>query len=152
MLVHLSSANLASSMQPVDDEESLFGSPPSSPRIGRSPSPALALPSSSGSIVNLQNVGTIALPGSHLHSELPMNPLALPLNCFLQDADSRPSALTSCFSSTIPSSSASSSRASSQGPKKKPTRRRRDDEPVGRLPPPEIPLPDPATPPAPGFF
>ena len=52
------------------DEDSLFGSPPPSPTRGRSPS--LALPHSSGT----QNVGTIALPGSHIYSELPVNPLA----------------------------------------------------------------------------
>ncbi|KAE9400218.1 hypothetical protein BT96DRAFT_1019024 [Gymnopus androsaceus JB14] len=138
----------------VEDEGSLFGSPPSSPRIGRSPSPALALPSSSESIVNLQNVGTIALPGSHHHSELPMHPLALPLNC---DAASRPPAFqsNSRFASLAPTStpsSPSSSRASSQAPRKKQCRRRRDDEPIVRLPPPEIPLPDPAAPPPPNWL
>ncbi|KAJ7494725.1 hypothetical protein B0H11DRAFT_2003127 [Mycena galericulata] len=68
-----------------DDSESLFGSPPPTPTRGRSPSPALALPSVSASIINLssssaQNVGTIALPGSHHVSELPVNPLALSLS------------------------------------------------------------------------
>ena len=53
------------------DDDSLFGSPPSSPVRGRSP--PLALPTGPGS----QNVGTIALPGSHSHSEYPVHPLAL---------------------------------------------------------------------------
>ena len=53
------------------DDDSLFGSPPSSPVRGRSP--LLALPTGPGS----QNVGTIALPGSHSHSEYPVHPLAL---------------------------------------------------------------------------
>ncbi|CAL1716349.1 unnamed protein product [Somion occarium] len=52
-----------------DEDDSLFGSPPPSPGRGRSPSP-LALPSGSGSKC-AQNVGTLALPGSHLFSELP---------------------------------------------------------------------------------
>ncbi|KAK7033092.1 hypothetical protein R3P38DRAFT_2920657 [Favolaschia claudopus] len=69
----------------MDDAESLFGSPPPSPTRGRSPSPALALPNISANIINLsnpsaQNVGTIALPGSHNFSELPVNPLALSLS------------------------------------------------------------------------
>ncbi|KAF8206474.1 hypothetical protein K438DRAFT_1963507 [Mycena galopus ATCC 62051] len=67
------------------DDESLFGSPPPTPTRGRSPSPALALPNVSANIINLgssyaQNVGTIALPGSHNFSELPVNPLALSLS------------------------------------------------------------------------
>ncbi|KAJ7170677.1 hypothetical protein C8R43DRAFT_980450 [Mycena crocata] len=69
----------------MDDAESLFGSPPPTPTRGRSPSPALALPSVSRNIINLssssaQNVGTIALPGSQHFSELPVNPLALSLS------------------------------------------------------------------------
>ncbi|KAI0719262.1 hypothetical protein C8T65DRAFT_636112 [Cerioporus squamosus] len=56
------------------DDDSLFGSPPSSPTRGRSPSP-LALPSGPA-----QNVGTLALPGSHLVAELPVTPpVSLPL-------------------------------------------------------------------------
>ncbi|KAF7799769.1 hypothetical protein EIP86_011011 [Pleurotus ostreatoroseus] len=51
------------------DVDSLFGSPPPSPGRGRSPSPVpLAWPS--GQDMS-QNVGTLALPGSHLCSELP---------------------------------------------------------------------------------
>ena len=49
------------------DDGSLFGSPPPSPGRGRSSSP-LALPGGQNSV---QNVGTLALPGSHLCSELP---------------------------------------------------------------------------------
>ena len=51
------------------DTDSLFGSPPPSPGRGRSSSP-LALPGGQNSV---QNVGTLALPGSHVqlieHSE-----------------------------------------------------------------------------------
>lgn len=61
------------------DTDSLFGSPPPSPRrTGRSPSP-LALPSGQDTV---QNVGTLALPGSHLCSELselPPAPMPVPL-------------------------------------------------------------------------
>ncbi|KAF8149931.1 hypothetical protein B0H34DRAFT_169097 [Crassisporium funariophilum] len=77
--------------QHEEDQDSLFGSPPSSPRIaavaaGRAASPSLALPSASyaesrlSTSTDTQNVGTIALPGSHPYSELPINPLALSLN------------------------------------------------------------------------
>ncbi|KAJ3523925.1 hypothetical protein NM688_g8644 [Phlebia brevispora] len=53
------------------DTDSLFGSPPPSPGRGRSPSPVpLALPSGQDQDMS-QNVGTLALPGSHLCSELP---------------------------------------------------------------------------------
>ncbi|KAH9972855.1 hypothetical protein BGW80DRAFT_1312965 [Lactifluus volemus] len=59
-----------------DDDDSLFGgSPPSSPTRGRSPK--LALPTGPGSA---ENVGTIALPGSHYCSELAIDPAVLVLN------------------------------------------------------------------------
>ena len=51
------------------DDESLFGSPPPSPGTGRSLS--LALPS--GGLNSEQNVGTLALPGSHNPSKLPVD-------------------------------------------------------------------------------
>ena len=51
------------------DDESLFGSPPPSPGTGRSLS--LALPS--GGLDSEQNVGTLALPGSHDPSKLPVD-------------------------------------------------------------------------------
>ena len=51
------------------DDESLFGSPPPSPGTGRPLS--LALPS--GGLDSEQNVGTLALPGSHDPSKLPVN-------------------------------------------------------------------------------
>ena len=70
-------------MEHEEDQDSLFGSPPPSPR---SPT-TLFLPSASicdnerrlSTSTDTQNVGTIALPGSH-NSELPLNPLALSLN------------------------------------------------------------------------
>ncbi|KAL1702273.1 hypothetical protein EV121DRAFT_210465 [Schizophyllum commune] len=72
-------------MTSKSDTDSLFGSPPSSPR---SPSPGLALPSADNIVripgapedANDENVGTIALPGSHNFSELPAAPLALSLS------------------------------------------------------------------------
>jgi len=72
-----------------EDQDSLFGSPPPSPHItGRPESPSLALPcsgisgsrSSTSTAPVTQNVGTIALPGSHPDSELAINPLALSLS------------------------------------------------------------------------
>ncbi|KAF9048694.1 hypothetical protein BJ165DRAFT_1461799 [Panaeolus papilionaceus] len=90
--------------QDLDDEDSLFGSPPPSPsassstRAEREKSPALALPTSgsgasrfsTSTATGLQNVGTIALPGSHHDIELPMTPLALSLS---HNVVSRPPAL-----------------------------------------------------------
>jgi hypothetical protein len=58
-----------------EDDGSLFGSPPPSPARGRSPQ--LALPAGPGPT---ENVGTIALPGSHYCSELAIDPAVLFLN------------------------------------------------------------------------
>ncbi|KAG1842031.1 hypothetical protein DFJ58DRAFT_67017 [Suillus subalutaceus] len=65
-----------------DDEDSLFGSPPPSPARGRSPAfPAQAAQERGAGIT--QNVGAIALPGSHMScSELPADLLALPFGSF----------------------------------------------------------------------
>ncbi|KAF5381956.1 hypothetical protein D9615_004351 [Tricholomella constricta] len=134
-----------------EDQDSLFGSPPSSPIRGRSPSPALALPSASDST---QNVGTIALPGSHHRSELPVAPLALSLSNALSELPLRPPAppINPINPSAQMSSSASPSwsRASSAGPsfkfRQKPSKKTKSKEPTPRPPPPEIPLPDPSGP------
>ena len=70
------------------DDESLFGSPPPSPGTGRSLS--LALPS--GGLDSEQNVGTLALPGSH-------NPSKLPVDSAVSDACHHPfESLSSCAS------------------------------------------------------
>ncbi|KAJ7066953.1 hypothetical protein C8F01DRAFT_1119738 [Mycena amicta] len=78
----------------MEDPESLFGSPPPTPTRGRSPSPALALPGATANIdwnVSAQNVGTIALPGSHNVAELAVNPLASSLSSsLLRDAPRPP--------------------------------------------------------------
>ncbi|KAJ7593103.1 hypothetical protein C8J56DRAFT_490864 [Mycena floridula] len=136
-----------------DDEESLFGTPPSSPVRGRSPS--LALPSSSNGISLLsQNVGTIALPGSQYFSELPMNPLALSLSL-----PHRPPACDVTRHPPPPPSTATSpsvSRDSSVAPPfaSRKARQRKKSSAVAtpRPPPPEIPLPDPSQPPPPNFL
>ncbi|KAK0223198.1 hypothetical protein IW262DRAFT_1544552 [Armillaria fumosa] len=176
----IDSPNAPSNHQAQDSPESLFGSPPPSPVIkGRSPSPLLALPGSSSSVgicrVSTQNVGTIALPGSHLDSELPINPLALSLSYSprppAQDqVFSAPSnwrhpnhastfAFATATSSAISSSSSTpvSSRSSSLAPnltsttKKKKILKRKTTT-YERPPPPEIPLPDPSGPPPSNFL
>ncbi|KAF8071944.1 hypothetical protein FPV67DRAFT_1483272 [Lyophyllum atratum] len=137
--------------QPEEDQDSLFGSPPSSPIRGRSPSPALALP---GAGKSAQNVGTIALPGSHHYSELPVTPLALSLSNALNELPLRPPAPAAAVrqpSAHTPSSASPSwSRASSAGPsfkpKKKPSKKAKSKESTPRPPPPEIPFPDPSGP------
>ena len=53
----------------LSDDESLFGSPPPSPNTERTVS--LALPG--GGLDSEQNVGTLALPGSHNPSKLPVD-------------------------------------------------------------------------------
>jgi len=145
------------------DEDSLFGSPPPSPLArGRSPSPALALPSAAsagpqcwGFGPSAQNVGTIALPGSHTNSEPSINPIAPSLS--LPGGSSGPllpqslpsSQPQSCQDSTTRSESPrvrpqtsvetrKSTQASKQVPKQKSS--------TPRPPPPAIPLPDPSEP------
>ena len=110
----------------MDDQDSLFGSPPPE---GRSPSRTSA-------DIGIQNVGSIALPGSHHCSELPMNPLALSLT--------HPPPASTPPSSRRSSSAASVSRPTKNLPKKRKT--------TPRPPPPEIPLPDPSDPPPTNFF
>lgn len=85
-----------------DLEDSLFGSPPPSPTRGRSPSqeifisgdqvgPVIAVPSTG---VARKNVGTIALPGSHMScAELPANLPASSLS-FPRPTSSHPSPST----------------------------------------------------------
>ncbi|KAL0580960.1 hypothetical protein V5O48_001052 [Marasmius crinis-equi] len=155
---------------PEDDEneDDLFGSPPPSPGRGRSPSPGLALPSSSSGIALIsrsQNVGTIALPGSQHNSELAVNPIALPFSDTRQGSPWPPAnalahAQASRSSSRCSSDSAGDrsanatptlSRASSKAPSVK-KKRRRATSSSSRPPPPEIPLPDPSIPPPPNWL
>ncbi|KAF8972206.1 hypothetical protein BDZ97DRAFT_1723158 [Flammula alnicola] len=152
-----------------EDQDSLFGSPPPSPRLtGRPASPALALPSSgcSGSRPSTstapatQNVGTIALPGSHPYSELAINPLALSLNHGIvhrppaQPQVAPTASITRRANVPEPSTSsqfrtATSSSSSSTKIQKKRSRQpsRSDNEPPAKPPGPEFPLPDPSAPP-----
>ncbi|KAF9479613.1 hypothetical protein BDN70DRAFT_878578 [Pholiota conissans] len=154
-----------------EDEDSLFGSPPPSP--GRPASPALALPSagysgSSMSTAPTQNVGTIALPGSQPDSELPINPIALSLNCGIVH---RPPALPHqmhyprpAVHAQLPVNSASlvregapaaqvhaarnaaASSSTLQKKSKKRTRPPSSEEPPPKPSGPEFPLPDPTAP------
>ncbi|RDB26140.1 hypothetical protein Hypma_006571 [Hypsizygus marmoreus] len=147
--------------QTEEDEDSLFGSPPSTPARGRSPSPALALPSASYST---QNVGTIALPGSHHYSELPVNPLASSSSRAYNEPSPRPPAQSPStlkyyrphvLSTSSASSSSGAFAASTGRPKKtappppKPLPKPpppKKPKPTPRPPPPQIPLPDPSAP------
>jgi hypothetical protein len=139
------------------DEDSLFGSPPPSPSRGRSP--ALALPSGSGTS-STQNVGTIALPGSQPYSELSVNPLALSLSA--SHDHSRPPAQEQSMRTPVPihvptqAAPSMTSRASSaasmrqkRGGKGKSANSSRSATP--RPAPPMI-LPDPDQPPPPNFL
>ena len=144
-----------SSNNEYDDDGSLFGSPPPSPSRGRSPSP-LAFPSGTA-----QNVGTLALPGSHLVAELPVNPPASSLSVRAtapsQQLISHPP-LPRLSVQTI----GVSSRRTSSGPARTPCpegtarkpRKRKERETSGtpRPTPPPIPLPSPDEPPPPNFL
>jgi len=169
-----------------DDDDSLFGSPPPPQFEGRAESPALALPSaastykSSSSALNLpisvvagiQNVGTIALPGSQLDSEFPIHPLALSLNHGMVPrppalpqkqfqtiaASTTPSAVRSDgtvtpfianpsrSSATAPPTSCGSSSSGRARKRSRPSQPRFQSEPATE-PAMEFPLPDPSAPP-----
>lgn len=60
------------------DSDSLFGSPPPSPRLAEGRSNSLALPCGPHGSAGHENVGTIALPGSHNSSEPVINLPASP--------------------------------------------------------------------------
>jgi len=154
-----------------DDDDSLFGSPP--PQFeGRASSPALALPTATSTYKNsssalnipvsvfagIQNVGTIALTGSQLDSELPIHPLALSLNHGMVP---RPPALPqkqsqAIAASTTPSavrsdcivapSTADPPRSSTARKRSRPSQPRFQSEPATE-PALEFSLPDPSAPP-----
>ncbi|KAJ6576422.1 hypothetical protein DFH09DRAFT_1149292 [Mycena vulgaris] len=135
----------------MDDAESLFGSPPPTPTRGRSPSPALALPSVSANIINLsgpsaQNVGTIALPGSHHFSELPVNPLALSLSYPSWDAPRPPAQQRGGFMTQVRQHvpAPPSAPVLPSLPKRKATKKAKPKAAVTRPVPPPIHLPDPS--------
>jgi hypothetical protein len=136
---------------PVQDEDdgSLFGSPPSSPARGRSPQ--LALPTGPRSA---ENVGTIALPGSHYCSELALDPAVL-------HSDGQTPTRNSDTPSTIPHASSpptvhssstkpATSRKSSRAPRKPHNDKERSTTP--RIPAPTIHFPDPSEPLPPNFL
>jgi hypothetical protein len=139
-----------------EDQDSLFGSPPPSPRI---PSATLSLPSASicdnerrlSTSTDTQNVGTIALPGSHLYSELPLNPLALSLNHITvhrppaQSQDQPTSAAKQSIQPWQPPPPAQNSGSENS---------RSSQSPFSNVPPrdPEFSLPDPSAPPPAHFL
>ena len=167
---HLSSMDV--DLRQEEDQDSLFGSPPPSPQItGRPESPSLALPcsgvsgsrSSTSTAPATQNVGTIALPGSHPDSELAINPLALSLSHGVVHrppaVPQRPSTsmLTARRSSVPPTRSSSRIAASSSRPKPKAKKKSRESSRSSTSEPtspqgPEFNLPDPSAPPPANFL
>ena len=88
----------------LSDDESLFGSPPPSPITGKT---SLALPS--GGLDSEQNVGTLALPGSHNPSKLPVDSAVSLLDARHRPSEARsPRAsnpqqpITSCATPSVP--------------------------------------------------
>ncbi|KAF8632223.1 hypothetical protein AX15_001981 [Amanita polypyramis BW_CC] len=147
-------------MASKDEDQSLFGSPTPS----RSPSPTLALPGAGDGLLPgapnsiAQNVGTIALPGSQLCSELPKDPLASSLKYFTP-RDARPDLTTAAPSPAASallsgtSTPSSRSRSSSAVPSAtKPKKRKRTRKEAQPSPPPLITLPDPSTSLPPNFL
>ena len=154
-----------------EDQDSLFGSPPPSPARGRSPSqetfiaggkagPIIAVPSTG---VGRENVGTIALPGSHmscaeLPADLSASSLSLPRPTSSHDSSSvvppisvhtpvvtsRSSTCSvpsraSSVAGTLPSASASS--------RKRRTLKLKSLTPISPAPPITLPGPNEPTPP-----
>ncbi|KIM39888.1 hypothetical protein M413DRAFT_187029 [Hebeloma cylindrosporum] len=170
---HLSSMDVdLRQEEQVEDQDSLFGSPPPSPQItGRPESPSLALPcsgvsgsrSSTSTAPATQNVGTIALPGSHPDSELAINPLALSLSHgvvhrppALSQRPSTPT-LNASRPSVPPTRSSSRLAANSSKPRPKPKRNSRQSSRSSTSEPtqpqePEFTLPDPSAPPPANFL
>ncbi|KAH7884719.1 hypothetical protein F5I97DRAFT_1891490 [Phlebopus sp. FC_14] len=164
------------------DQDSLFGSPPPSPARGRSPAPITLVQrgeTSSGIATPTagapeKNVGTIALPGSHMScSELPANlPAARlslpchtsglgPLSAQAHDRD-HPPALTYSEVVSLPRSrssragsvlsasrSSTSSTRSATVVRKRKTYKAKSITPVS---PPPIPIPGPHEPTPPNFL
>ncbi|OJA12423.1 hypothetical protein AZE42_03384 [Rhizopogon vesiculosus] len=131
-----------------DDQDSLFGSPPPSPIRGRSPAlPPQAAQEKGRGIT--QNVGTIALPGSHMScSELPAELPVLPLGgtsihelprLYVQPSQS--TLQWRCTQSPRAASSAPSSSASSSisRPTSSVTRKRKSTKSKSSTPRPEPP-------------
>ena len=144
----MQSANIADQHDEIDTD-SLFGSPPPSPGRGRSPSPTpLALPSGEATA---QNVGTLALPGSHLCSELPpvlppappvaaaSRPRTQPLAQVRQRPPER--------SSTVPPSATPRDTRAAPAPRKKRPSRRSTPANEHLTPPIQLPSPDQPVPP-----
>ncbi len=131
-------------IQPIQDEDdgSLFGSPPSSPARGRSPQ--LALPTGPRSA---ENVGTIALPGSHYCSELALDPAVLhseSQTCVTNSPSTPP--ISTPPPPTLHSSSLkpATNRRSSKAPRNSHNGKERSATP--RPPAPKIHFPDPSEP------
>ena len=138
------------------ETDSLFGSPPPSPGRGRSPSP-LALPGGQNSV---QNVGTLALPGSHLYSELPSVPLPAPYvnpsSCVARQRSQPPTNIQQALplrSSTAPLRLVPPAPRLPLPPRKKkrPSRRTTPASDARPTPPP-IELPSPTDPPPANFL
>ncbi|PSS19955.1 hypothetical protein PHLCEN_2v3128 [Hermanssonia centrifuga] len=133
------------------DTDSLFGSPPPSPGRGRSSSP-LALPSGQNAT---ENVGTLALPGSHLCSELPPAPLPAPS---LKPNPPQPRPQTVATLRQLPQDKTSTvplgkSRRATPAPRKtKRMSRRPTPATEARTNPPPIQLPSPSEPTPPNFL
>ena len=157
-----------SSLHSDEDQDSLFGSPPPCPARGRSPSqetfiaggeigPTIAVPSTG---VGRKNVGTIALPGSHMScAELPANlpasslPSPCPSSSQHSSSIAPPSIAgtpTSAHTPVVISRSSTRSvpsRASSASTRKRRPPKSKSLTPISPAPPITLPGPNEPTPP-----
>lgn len=146
-----------------DENDSLFGSPPPSPaRAGRSRSSSpLAFPGGGSGSDSAQNVGTLALPGSHFFSELPSAYKSVPtVTSVLQQPQKQNQGLPGRSMTGSRSGTASASRVATPLPPPAPRtaakpRKSSKKAQAGSTPrptPPPIPLPDPSEPPPSNFL
>ena len=143
------------------DDESLFGSPPPSPSTGKALSPALP----GGGLDSEQNVGTLALPGSHNPSKLPVDSVVY----LLDDRHRLPEAQSSRAStptriatgrvtsptraSTYPNSAPQPSRSTTNGASAKRKRTKKPSKTTSTVTPgPSIELPPSDAPVPPNFL
>ena len=135
------------------DDESLFGSPPPSPNTGKAFSPALP----GEGLASEQNVGTLALPGSHNPSKLPVDSVVYLLDARhhpletrssrtstpARTATSRATPLAVTTSDPPPRSSQSTTDGVSKKRKrtKKPSKTTATSGPSIQLPPSDAPVP-----------
>lgn len=102
----------------LSDDESLFGSPPPSPSMERALSPTLP----SEGLDSEQNVGTLALPGSHNPSKLPVDSVVYLLDARHRPLETQSSRVSTPVKATTSSSTSLTPTVTEPGPAPRPSR------------------------------